>query len=123
MISTVVLSVLLAQNVAGTCEVVCAGMETPALVVQVVDEGWLPLPGVKTRLVGRLSDPDLLETARTTDRNGFVAFDVPGDSLYSIRIDPESGFGGAHVDVRLGRRGQDARTAFVQIQLSLESLE
>jgi hypothetical protein len=91
------------------------------LVVQVVESGWLPLPGTEISLssVASCGQPNSALGERVTaltDRRGFALFHVPADARYRVDVSAQAGFEARTVCIRLFERSVALPTAYVQIQ-------
>jgi hypothetical protein len=87
----------------------------PALVVQVVDPLWLPLPGAEVHVTTRRA---AVQTQHT-GAQGYAQIWVAAEADYDIEAQLV-GFKTKRVKaVRLGKRSESSPTAYVQIQLPL----
>jgi len=86
-----------------------------SVVVQVVDEVWVPLPGLKVEILRpRVKEP--LDSKRT-DQRGQVGFSIePG--TYTVRVPAESGFAETSVTARFVPPSESQPTAYVQLRLT-----
>jgi len=88
--------------------------DPPTLIVQAVDPGWLPLPGIEVTLQPKKGKP---ETARTSSE-GQARFWVPQDAEYSVEL-KYPGFKTVRIKkVHLGT-STPFSTAYVQAQLHI----
>lgn len=94
----------------------------PTLNIQVVDEGWLPIPDAGVVVQGRFKEPDVTSRKVYTNESGYVCLDVPSDSLYLVTV-AMPGFRQVEAPIRLLRRDVKRPTAFVQLRLQLERVE
>lgn len=98
---------------------------SPTLVVQVVEPGWTPLPGVAVTVrqvsscgtSGRGVGDALV---KRTDEQGHSSFEVADDRRYRIETKGEGGFLPASICVRLFKLGPKTPTAYVQLRVRLE---
>ncbi len=89
----------------------------PALVVQVVDPLWLPVPGTEVRVLARSKKAPV--QSEHTGAQGYAQFWVMAEGDYDIETQLV-GFKAKRVRaVRLGKTSESSPTAYVQIQLSL----
>lgn len=85
------------------------------LVVQVVDEVWVPVPGIKVEIL----QPRVKQPVRTqrTDQRGQAGFSIdPG--TYIVRVPAESGFAEASVTARFVPPSETQPTAYLQLRLT-----
>lgn len=88
----------------------------PALVVQVVDPLWLPIPGIHVSVTQ--AAPGTESRAARTGRLGFSEFWLPHGAEYSIEVHHPS-FKRKRIEhVRIGK-SELSPTAYVQLQLEL----
>jgi hypothetical protein len=86
----------------------------PALVVQVVDPLWLPLPGVRVVVVPALAGSE--QQIGRTSTKGYAEFWLSRGAEYAIDVHSR-GFAKRRVEhVRIGK-SQVSPTAYVQVQL------
>jgi hypothetical protein len=57
-------------------------VEVPSVIVQVVDEAWIPLPGIEV-VVKRLDKKEPVLAMRT-DKNGSVGLHLPSQADYAV---------------------------------------
>jgi hypothetical protein len=93
----------------------------PTLIVQLVDSGWTPVPGidVKVTSVGSCQGKSASKerVSARTDRAGFARVKVPADANYLLSLAPDSGFLHPRRCVHIFPRNADLPTAYVQIQV------
>ena len=96
---------------------VCGQSGRPAsLVVQAVDDLWLPLPSA-TVTVRR---PGQKEPYReTTDLDGFACLAIPGEGEYTVEVGLE-GFRSRSIKGVPVRGGRGGALPYVQVQLSVD---
>jgi hypothetical protein len=95
--------------------------QEPTLIVQVVESGWLPLPGTEVSLTavnscGQGSRAIGERVTASTDRRGFAAFHVSADARYRVDVSAQAGFEARTSCIRLFERTAALPTAYVQIQ-------
>jgi len=89
----------------------------PALVVQVVDALWLPIPGARVTVVAASSKA--APTASTTGREGYAEFWLSSVADYSVEA-AVAGFKARRIKgVRIAQQSDSSSTAYVQIQLAV----
>ncbi len=92
----------------------------PALVVQVVDPLWLPMPSIQVTVAAVGSDAE--RKSVRTGRQGFGEFWLPRGVEYSIEVH-SPGFRRRRVDhLRIRKEPGLSPTAYVQIQLEPRGL-
>ena len=110
-----ILAVLLQATTSCTPPSTPAG--PPAVVVQVVDPLWLPVPGTEVRVIARRAKATV--QTEHTGAQGYAQFWVMAEGDYDIETHLV-GFKAKRVKgVRLGKPSESSPTAYVQIQLSL----
>jgi hypothetical protein len=88
----------------------------PALVVQVVDPLWLPMPGIHVTVTQ--AAPGTESRAARTGRLGFAEFWLPHGAEYSIEVHHPD-FKKKRIEhVRIGK-SEMSPTAYVQLQFEL----
>ncbi len=88
----------------------------PALVVQVVDPLWLPMPGIHVTVTQ--AAPGTESRVARTGRQGFAEFWLPRGAEYSIEVHHPS-FRKKRIEhVRIGK-SEVSPTAYVQLQFEL----
>ena len=86
----------------------------PALVVQIVDPLWLPIPGAEVTVVGKSGAGQM---ASKTGREGYAEFWLPREADYAIEA-ALVGFKAKRVNgIRIAKQSDSSPTAYVQIQL------
>jgi hypothetical protein len=118
-----VLVVVILELAAGT-EVYGEGGQQPTLRVQAVDVAWLPLPGLRVRVIQvtgckRGTQRRGKPLVENTDRDGNAAFQVADNRAYLILVGGERGFEKAEQCVELGRHPLDHPTAYVQLRVAV----
>jgi hypothetical protein len=89
----------------------------PALVVQVVDPLWLPIPGAQVTVVAEEHGSGRMTS--TTGREGYAEFWAPREAEYAVEA-RLVGFKPKRVKgIRIGKQSDASPTAYVQIQLAL----
>ena len=88
--------------------------DPPTVVVQTVDPGWLPLPGVEVTLKPKKGKP---EVARASN-DGQARFWVPRDTDYSIEV-KATGFKTVRIKTAHFVNSSLFPTAYVQVQLHI----
>ena len=63
-----------------SCQDSPAQTQSPSLIVQVVDPGWLPIPGAEVMLKHLRSDAKTKSDRKETDKDGYAKFFAPGDA-------------------------------------------
>jgi hypothetical protein len=66
------------------CQAPPGQTQPPSLIVQVVDPGWLPIPGAEVTLKPLREEAQLKSNRAETDKDGYAKFFVPGDADYAI---------------------------------------
>jgi hypothetical protein len=89
--------------------------QRPTLVVQVVDEVWIPVPGLNVEI----RRPNAKEPlgAKRTDQRGYAGFSIEAGTCL-IRVPAESGFAEASITARLVSPSDSQPTAYVQLRLT-----
>jgi len=106
---------LLAQVQSGDCAAPTTPEGPPALVVQVVDQLWLPIPGALVRVIPSAGAGEKKETR--TGREGYAQFWLPPDGEYAVEALLENFKGKRVKGVRIWKRPETPPTAYVQLQL------
>lgn len=95
----------------------------PRLIVQLVEPGWHPVPGVKVTVTPVVSCKTRKasgeETTVVTDETGYARFNVADDASYALTVKEEGGFGAVPQCVRLFPHTDKSPTAYVQIRLKV----
>jgi hypothetical protein len=113
-----ILVFLLALQASPTpCQASPAQVQSPSLIVQVVDPNWLPAPGVKVTIKSLVGKRLKLKPAYT-DKNGFANFQVEGDADYAIEAD-HYGFKRERVSSVHLFKNSTPIPAYVQLKLRL----
>ncbi len=90
----------------------------PALVIQVVDKGWLPLPGMHVVVTCRDVGKRACRFTETTDVNGNASFDTDRHGYFDVRVPDQGGFKGLAVKIRLFPPPTATSTAHVQLRIT-----
>jgi hypothetical protein len=111
-----------------TALALAASVEAAAITlsVQLVDKGWMPVPGVEAIVrrvdscsAGSGSSTPILGTS-TTNKAGWADFDVTAMANYTITVKSQGGFKGASKCIRLYNSVPAQPHAYVQIQLQVK---
>jgi hypothetical protein len=87
------------------------------LVVQAVDPGWLPLPGVEVRIAPRGGKN--VESVAHTSMDGYATFWLDSDVEYTIEVG-SVGFKTKRMkSIRFPKVSEPSPTAYIQFQLEL----
>lgn len=102
------------------CQASPAQTQSPSLIVQVVDPGWLPIPGAKVTVKLLNGKGQSKSSTAYTDKDGYANFDVRGDADYAIEAE-HYGFKRERLsDMHLGETIIGPLTpAYVQLKLRL----
>jgi len=109
----------LLQSGRNPCQDSPAQSQSPALIVQVVDPGWLPIPGAEVKLKALPGDEKTKSDRKETDKDGYVKFVVPGDADYDIEVEVYGFKRGRLNHVHLFKPSGSSPTAYVQLKMSL----
>lgn len=90
----------------------------PALMVQVVDKGWLPIPGIHVVVTCQDTVKRACRFTETTDVNGQASFDTERQGYFEVRVPDQGGFKGQAIKVRLFVPTSPAATAHVQLRIT-----
>ncbi len=91
----------------------------PALIVQVVDPLWLPMPGIPVAVIPAASGAE--QRVGRTGQKGFTEFWLPRGAEYSVEVHSR-GFKKKRIEhVRIGK-STVSPTAYVQVQLEPRDL-
>jgi len=110
---------LIMQANPNPCQASPAQIQSPSLIVQVVDPAWLPVPGAEVTLKPLRADAQLKSNRTRTDKEGYAKFFVPGDADYAIEVEL---YGFKHERlkcVHLFKTSDSPTPAYVQLKLRL----
>ena len=110
-----VLLVVLAQVQAGECVSPAKPEGPPALVVQVVDQLWLPIPGALVRVIPASASGERREVR--SGREGYAEFWLPSEAEDTVEASLEHFKAKRVKGVRAGKPSNASPTAYVQLQL------
>jgi hypothetical protein len=96
-----------------------AQKQSPSLIVQVVDPGWLPIPGAEVELKPLRGDAKTKSDRKETDKDGYAKFFAPGDADYDIEVEVYGFKRGRLNRVHLFKPSGSSSTAYVQLKMSL----
>jgi hypothetical protein len=68
------------------CQGLPTPIQSPSLIVQVVDPTWLAVPGAEVTVKPLRGDAQLKSNRTETDKDGYAKFVVQGDADYSIEV-------------------------------------
>lgn len=112
--SRAMMALLLSLGQAGAAPAQTGAEGPPALVVQVVDPLWLPLPGVRVVVVPATADSE--QQVGRTGAKGYAEFWLSRGAEYAIDVHSR-GFTKRRIEhVRIGK-SQASPTAYVQVRL------
>src|ERR1700683_446814 len=101
------------------CQDSPAQTQSPSLIVQVVDPGWLPIGGADVTLKPLHGDTQTKSDREETDKDGHAKFVATGDTDYDIEV-KMYGFKRERLDhVHLFKPSGSPSTAYVQLKMSL----
>lgn len=110
-------AVLLLQAGPAPCAPTPRPSGPPALVVQAVDPGWLPLPGMEVSVA--LKEGKGTKNVAQTNRDGYAEFWLAREAEYGVEVRAQ-GFKSKRLkSLRIGKASDPSPTAYVQFQLEL----
>jgi hypothetical protein len=114
-------------GVLGACPAVVRGSDLrqqtpPTLVVQIVDDAWLPVPGVTVDVgeIGPQSKGDTPTASEASNQEGLACFAVPDARSYILAVRGGDVFAKKKpLRIRLIQHSKEHPTAYVQVRLHL----
>jgi hypothetical protein len=113
------LFLFLFQTGPNPCQDSPAQMQSPSLIVQIVDPGWLPIPRAEVMLKTLRGDAKTKSDRKETDKDGYAKFFAPGDAYYDIEVEAYGFKRGRLNHVHLRKPSGSSSTVYVQLKMSL----
>lgn len=95
-----------------------AQIQSPPLIVQVVDPNWIPIPGAQVTIKTLRGGAQSQSNRSETDKDGYARFFIPRDADYDIEASLYGFKRGRVGHVHLFKESDSSTSAYVQLRLT-----